>query len=117
MPATSIVIGRFAGRPAQRSGRSIKRRLVAPMIVTGWEIGTLTARIDRGGVTPSANNARVRGDVRNQRRSFFIVISSMTRSRAALFPRRECRHRTVRPRVLGTSTPASYITRASSSEE
>jgi len=53
--------------------------------VTGREIGTLTTRMDRAGVSPSDSKASTEGDVRNQRRSCFIVIPLMARQRAA-FP-------------------------------
>ena len=43
----------------------------------------MTARIDRGGEIPSDNSASIRGDVSDQRKTLFIVISLVTCSCAA----------------------------------
>jgi hypothetical protein len=65
-----------------------RRVRVAAVSLTGSEIGTLTTRMDGGGAIPNDNSASIRGDVRNRRENFFMVISLVTRSHAALFARR-----------------------------
>jgi hypothetical protein len=67
----------------------------------------------------SDDSASIRGDVRNQAESLFMVISLVTGLRAVLFPTASHVGRLVqvRPKLLDTSTPSFDTTRAWRIEE